>query len=49
MVGKADCNFLSVYVAQVAHLNLKKERFCDQLQYAVVKVPAYEIFSPVSD
>ena len=41
--------FLSLYAPQVDLPESEKERFYDQLQYAVVKVPASEILIPVGD
>ena len=49
LLGKSDFTFLSVYAPQVDRIGPEKERFADQLQCAVVKVPATEILIPVGN
>ena len=49
IIGKAIFTFPSVYTPQVGRSEPVKERFYNQLQYAVVKVPASEILIPYDD
>ena len=49
IIGKAMFTFLSVYAPQVNLSKAVKERFYDELQHTVAKVPATEILIPVGD
>ena len=49
IIGKAVFTLLSVYTPQVNYPNSTKERFYDELQHTVTKVPATEILIPVGD
>ena len=48
-IGKAVSTFFSMYAPQTNLLEVLKERFYDQLQSAVPKVPANETPIPVGD
>ena len=49
IIGKVVFTFLSVCASQVGRPEPEKERFYDQLQYAVIKFPAIEILILVGD
>ena len=49
IICKAVFTFLSVYASQLGRTVPEKERFYDQLQCAVAKVPATEILIQVGD
>lgn len=49
VIGKVVFAFISVYAPQVGRAEAEKERFYDQLQSAVAKIPASEVLIPVGD
>ena len=49
IIGKAVFTFLYVYTPQVNYPNSIEERFYDELQHTVTKVPTTEILIPVGN
>ena len=49
ILGKAVFTFLSVYAPQTGLPDSDKERFYDQLQSTIAKIPAAEMLIPVGD
>ena len=49
VVGRAVFTFLAVYAPQVGLPEVEKERFYDQLQSTVARVPASEILVSLGD
>ena len=49
VLGKVVYTFLSIYAPQVGLSDSEKERFFDQLQSSVSKVPSSEVLFPIGD